>query len=64
MRYLLISDIHGNLEALEKVLSLAEGKWDKALCLGDLVGYGPDPNRVIETPIHHMGHSSCLLISP
>ena len=48
MRYLLISDIHGNLEALEKVLSLAEGRWDKALCLGDLVGYGPDPNRVIE----------------
>ena len=48
MRYLIISDIHSNLDALEKVLSLAEGKWDKALCLGDLVGYGPDPNRVIE----------------
>ena len=48
MRYLIISDIHSNLDALEKVLSLAEGKWDKAICLGDLVGYGPDPNRVIE----------------
>ena len=48
MRYLILSDIHSNLDALEKVLSLAEGKWDKALCLGDLVGYGPDPNRVIE----------------
>lgn len=48
MRYLILSDIHSNLDALGKVLSLAEGKWDKALCLGDLVGYGPDPNRVIE----------------
>ena len=48
MRYLILSDIHSNLDALEKVLSLAEGKWDKALCLGNLVGYGPDPNRVIE----------------
>lgn len=48
MRYLVLSDIHSNLEALEACLRLAEGKYDDAVCLGDLVGYGPDPNAVIE----------------
>jgi predicted phosphodiesterase len=47
LRYLILSDVHSNLEALEKSLQLAEGKYDQALCLGDLVGYGPDPNAVI-----------------
>jgi predicted phosphodiesterase len=47
LRYLILSDIHSNLEALEKCLALAEGKYDEVLCLGDLVGYGPDPNAVI-----------------
>lgn len=49
MRYLILSDIHSNLEALETCLKLARGKYDQALCLGDLVGYGPDPNLVVET---------------
>lgn len=48
MRYLILSDPHANLEALEKSLELAQGKYDKAVCLGDLVGYGPDPNAVVE----------------
>lgn len=48
MRYLLISDLHSNLEALEACLELARGKYEQALCLGDLVGYGPDPNAVVE----------------
>ena len=48
MRYLILSDIHSNLEALEKCLRLAKGKYDQAVCLGDLVGYGPDPNPVID----------------
>jgi len=48
MRYLIISDIHANLTALETVLAAAKGKWDKAVCLGDLVGYGPDPNGVVD----------------
>lgn len=47
LRYLIVSDIHSNLEALEKSLAVAEGKHDQVLCLGDLVGYGPDPNAVI-----------------
>jgi predicted phosphodiesterase len=48
MRYLIISDIHSNLTALETVLASAKGKWEQAVCLGDLVGYGPDPNEVID----------------
>ena len=48
MRYLLISDLHGNWEALQAVLSDARGEYDRIVCCGDLVGYGPDPNRIIE----------------
>jgi diadenosine tetraphosphatase ApaH/serine/threonine PP2A family protein phosphatase len=47
MRYLVLSDIHANLEALESVLAAA-GDCDRVLILGDLVGYGADPNAVIE----------------
>ncbi|MCC7007356.1 MAG: metallophosphoesterase family protein [Acidobacteria bacterium] len=49
MRYLLISDIHANLQALEAVLEdAARIGYDAALCLGDLVGYGADPAGVIQ----------------
>jgi predicted phosphodiesterase len=48
MRYLILSDIHSNLTALETALKAVEGRWQKAVCLGDLVGYGPDPNEVID----------------
>lgn len=48
MRYLIISDIHSNLEALTKCLQLARGRYEEVVCLGDLVGYGPDPNAVVE----------------
>jgi diadenosine tetraphosphatase ApaH/serine/threonine PP2A family protein phosphatase len=47
MRYLILSDIHANLEALDAVLATAE-PWDRALVLGDLIGYGADPNAVAE----------------
>lgn len=47
MRYLILSDVHGNLEALEAVLGTGRG-WSKVLVLGDLVGYGADPNAVVE----------------
>ena len=46
--YLILSDIHGNYEALEAVLQDARGRYDSILCLGDLVGYGADPNQVTE----------------
>lgn len=48
MRYGIIADIHGNLEALETVLQQLEEKVDKIVCLGDIVGYGPDPNECCE----------------
>src|SRR5574337_1141146 len=48
MRYLIVSDIHANMTALEAALAAAEGRWDRVVCLGDLVGYGPDPNEVTE----------------
>ncbi len=48
MPYLIVSDIHANLEALEAVLADAHGRYDRILCLGDLAGYGADPNAVIE----------------
>ena len=49
MRYLVLSDIHANLEALEAVLDAAgEIPYERLLVLGDLVGYGADPNAVVD----------------
>ena len=49
MRYLVISDIHANLEAFETVLDAAKSlNYQKVLLLGDLVGYGADPNTICE----------------
>jgi predicted phosphodiesterase len=47
VRYLILSDIHANLDALETVLAAAAKQWDRVLVLGDLVGYGAQPNEVI-----------------
>ncbi len=47
MLYGIISDIHSNLEALDAVLAKLQHA-DKIVCLGDLVGYGPNPNECIE----------------
>src|SRR5207248_3736002 len=49
MRYLVLTDIHANLEALDACLDDARARgYERALVLGDLVGYGADPNAVIE----------------
>jgi predicted phosphodiesterase len=48
MPYLIVSDIHANLEAHQAVLDDARGKFDLIVCLGDLVGYGADPNAIVE----------------
>jgi predicted phosphodiesterase len=48
VRYLILSDIHANLDALDAVLEHAEGRWDRVLVLGDLVGYGAEPNPVVD----------------
>ena len=46
MRILVLSDIHANLTALEAVLEDA-GAVDATWCLGDIIGYGPDPNECV-----------------
>jgi predicted phosphodiesterase len=46
VRFLILSDLHANWEALEAVLADAEGQYERIVCCGDLVGYGPDPERV------------------
>jgi len=46
MRILVLSDLHSNATALDAVLDAAKDRWDLAVCLGDVVGYGPDPNEV------------------
>lgn len=53
MRYLILSDIHANWEALEAVLAESAGDWDQAVCCGDLVGYGADPERVTQWVREH-----------
>jgi diadenosine tetraphosphatase ApaH/serine/threonine PP2A family protein phosphatase len=49
MRHLVLTDIHANLEALDSCLAdAAHRRYDDVLVLGDLVGYGADPNAVVE----------------
>jgi diadenosine tetraphosphatase ApaH/serine/threonine PP2A family protein phosphatase len=49
MRYLVLTDIHANLEALDACLADAHARrYEQALVLGDLVGYGADPNAVVD----------------
>jgi len=48
VRVLVLSDIHANWEALEAALNSAAGRYDRIVCCGDLIGYGPDPNRVVD----------------
>jgi diadenosine tetraphosphatase ApaH/serine/threonine PP2A family protein phosphatase len=48
VRYLILSDLHANIDAFKAVLTHATGAWERAIVLGDLVGYGAEPNAVIE----------------
>jgi diadenosine tetraphosphatase ApaH/serine/threonine PP2A family protein phosphatase len=49
LRYAIISDIHANLEAFRSVLEEIEGlNVERTICLGDIVGYGANPNECIE----------------
>jgi len=48
MRFLVLSDIHGNRFGLEAVLADAQGRYDQLICLGDIVGYGAHPNQCCE----------------
>ena len=70
MRYLIISDIHGNLEAFEKILSkLNDVNADKIYCLGDIIGYGADPCECLTLAKKHFdcflyGNHEYALFSP
>jgi diadenosine tetraphosphatase ApaH/serine/threonine PP2A family protein phosphatase len=59
MTYGLISDIHGNLEALDAVLSELKDV-DAFLCLGDIVGYGPDPVACLDR-VRGLPHLVCVV---
>ncbi len=48
MSILVLSDLHANATALAAALAASQGRWERAVCLGDLVGYGPDPNEVVD----------------
>lgn len=47
MRYAIFSDVHGNLESLQIAMSMLAPE-DKLCCLGDMVGYGPNPNECVQ----------------
>lgn len=50
MRYGILGDIHGNYDALEAVIAdIEKEKVDSLLCVGDIVGYGAEPSKCIET---------------
>ncbi len=48
MRYLILSDLHSNLAGLEAAMKIAGDRFDQVVCLGDIVGYGPDANEVTD----------------
>ena len=59
MRILVISDIHANITAFDAVLQSA-GDYDEVWCLGDTVGYGPDPNECI-VRLRELPKLTCLI---
>ncbi|MFP4163274.1 MAG: metallophosphoesterase family protein [Chitinispirillaceae bacterium] len=57
MKYAIISDIHGNLEALNAVLKdIKKRSVDEIICLGDVVGYYPDPQKCIDLVRSNVSH--------
>lgn len=55
MRYAVISDIHANLQAWNAVLTdIATRRADRIICLGDCIGYGPNPSEVLESLYRHV----------
>ena len=55
MRYAIVSDLHANFTAWQTVLKdIADLKVDKIICLGDVIGYGPEPVEVLESVYQHV----------
>ncbi len=59
MRIIVLSDVHSNLDALEAVVNNLP-TYDELFCLGDIVGYGPQPNEVIEA-LHQLRPTAVLM---
>lgn len=59
MRVLIISDIHSNLTAFEAVLAHA-GDFERVICLGDVVGYGPDPEECVQL-LRSLPNLTCIM---
>lgn len=71
MRRALISDIHGNYEALQAVLEdIRQSDVDDVFCLGDIIGYGPNPVECLDAVIKHCSrtilgnHDQAALFDP
>ncbi len=71
MRRALISDIHGNLEALQAVLAdIKSQNVREIICLGDIIGYGPNPNECLDLVMNHCrvtilgNHDQAALFDP
>jgi predicted phosphodiesterase len=56
VRFLILSDLHANLEALTAILADSEKKYDTVVCCGDLVGYNPDPSLIVDWCAGHCDH--------
>lgn len=55
-RYAILSDVHGNLDSLQRAFALIEPD-DVVLCLGDIVGYGPNPNECVQMIRERASHA-------
>lgn len=61
MRFAVFADIHSNLEAMQAfVEDAAARKIHRYMCLGDIIGYGPDPNECVEL-VRSLPKMSCIL---
>jgi predicted phosphodiesterase len=66
VQFLILSDLHANWHALEAVLADAEGRYQQVVCCGDVVGYNPNPARVLEwtrahcTPVIRGNHDKAV----
>ena len=59
-RFAIISDLHSNIEALGAVLKRLKGEGvERIVCLGDVVGYGPDPERCIDMVMENCDLTLC-----
>ncbi|MFH2069562.1 MAG: metallophosphoesterase family protein [Candidatus Omnitrophota bacterium] len=69
MKQIILSDIHANIEALTSVLLAAEKEGEIAYCLGDIIGYGPNPSECFKamrnySPLTLMGNHEFAVLHP